>query len=129
MTMTGFIRRHLAPSAFFAVMALGALALACNVPVFRFALERWRPDVYRVTVLHRGPLSEVQRELIRPLEEAQHKLQANIAVRILGVNELEKQDDPDAVAWLQDQDWSGLKTGEPLLVVQYPEHLRIEVPA
>jgi hypothetical protein len=127
--MTGFIRRHLAPSAFLAVMALGVLVYACNVPVFRFALERWRPDVYRVTVLHRGPLSEAQRELIRPLEEAQHKLQANIAVRILGVNELENQDDPDAVAWLRDQDWSGLKTGEPLLVVQYPEHLRIEVPA
>ena len=32
-------------------------ARACNVPVFRYALERWPPAPYEVFVFHRGPLS------------------------------------------------------------------------
>lgn len=31
--------------------------LACDVPVFRYALERWQPDAYEVVVLHGAPLS------------------------------------------------------------------------
>ncbi len=30
---------------------------ACSVPVFRYALENWYADPYRVLVFHRGPLS------------------------------------------------------------------------
>ena len=33
-------------------------AQGCDVPVFRYALERWRSDVYIATVFHRGELSE-----------------------------------------------------------------------
>src|SRR4051812_35362696 len=128
MTLTGFSRRYLAATVLIAVLALGAIAYACNVPVFRFALERWRPDAYRLTVLHRGPLSQEHRELVRPLEEAQGKAQANIVVRVVDVVKLEKQDDPAGLAWLSDQDWSRLKAGESLLVVQYPEHLQIDIP-
>jgi len=32
-------------------------ATACNVPVFRYALERWPADYYEVVVFHRGPLT------------------------------------------------------------------------
>ncbi len=42
-----------------AVLVAGALAGpagACDIPVFRFALERWLPDPYEVVVFHRGPL-------------------------------------------------------------------------
>lgn len=31
-------------------------AQACNVPVFRYALERWRPDTYQVYLFRDGPL-------------------------------------------------------------------------
>jgi hypothetical protein len=34
-----------------------ASALACNVPVFRYALERWQNDLYHVVVFHKGELS------------------------------------------------------------------------
>jgi hypothetical protein len=34
-----------------------APARACNVPVFRYALERWPADPYEVVVIHRGPLA------------------------------------------------------------------------
>jgi hypothetical protein len=39
-------------------------ALACNVPVFRYALERWNPDAYEVHVFHQGPLTAEQRKLV-----------------------------------------------------------------
>lgn len=38
------------------VAALVASSLACTVPVFRYALERWAPDAYTATIFHRGPL-------------------------------------------------------------------------
>jgi len=43
----------------FAVAALlwATSASACNVPVFRYALERWQNDLYHVVVFHRGQLS------------------------------------------------------------------------
>jgi hypothetical protein len=39
-------------------LALGPALLACTVPVFRYALERWHPDAYRVLIFHRGTLAE-----------------------------------------------------------------------
>lgn len=36
---------------------------ACSVPVFRYALERWPVDAYRLVVFHEGDLSEAQQEL------------------------------------------------------------------
>ncbi|MEX0716872.1 MAG: hypothetical protein WD066_09805 [Planctomycetaceae bacterium] len=48
-----------------AVLLLGsALALACSVPVFRYALERWQADPYVLLVFHEGPLSPEQQALI-----------------------------------------------------------------
>ena len=102
------------------VLVFAAAADACNVPVFRFALERWRPDPYRVTVFHRGALSGADRELLAPLEEQQDKSQLNLAIRTLDVSELDEADQTlfaeHATATL------------PRLVVQYPAHLRIAEP-
>ncbi len=40
-----------------AVLAIGASAVpACDVPVFRYALERWPADAYEAVLYHRGPL-------------------------------------------------------------------------
>ncbi|MFM2004098.1 MAG: hypothetical protein RI963_3524, partial [Planctomycetota bacterium] len=35
-----------------AVLLFGSVAMACNIPVFRYALERWRPDACEVIVFH-----------------------------------------------------------------------------
>jgi len=46
------------------VLAVAVLSLmarpvaACRVPVFRYALERWPADMYRLVVFHRGPMTE-----------------------------------------------------------------------
>lgn len=40
---------------------------ACDVPVFRYALERWERDLYKVFILHRGDLNESQAKLAEDL--------------------------------------------------------------
>ncbi len=42
-------------------------AQACQVPVFRFALERWPADPYRVVVEHSAPLTDEQQRLVDSL--------------------------------------------------------------
>jgi len=43
------------------VLASGAV-LACSVPVFRYALERWEPSPYVLMVFHRGPMAPADKE-------------------------------------------------------------------
>ena len=43
-------------------------ARACSIPVFRYALERWRPDRYDVIVFHRGPFAPQDRAVVDGLE-------------------------------------------------------------
>lgn len=45
-------------------------ATACDVPVFRYALERWAAAPYEVVVLRRGPLSADEQRLVQGLENA-----------------------------------------------------------
>ena len=76
-----------------AFLAWSGTAFACNVPVFRYALERWQPDPYRATLFHRGPLSEAQHALLRPLEGASGKGFANVVLRLVDVDKFD--DDAD----------------------------------
>ncbi len=46
------------------------MAAACNIPVFRFALERWKPDECEAIVLYRGSLSPAQEAVVQQLETA-----------------------------------------------------------
>ena len=48
-------------------LALAVPAGACNVPVFRYALERWPPGVYEVVVFHRGALSPADKKVVDSL--------------------------------------------------------------
>lgn len=96
------------------------IAAACNVPVFRFALERWRSDPYRVTVFHEGPLSAADKAALTKLEEPQEKSQANLQVRTVDVAELEDADRELLKAAAGDK--------FPLLTVQYPAPLQMEAP-
>src|SRR5262245_47652816 len=64
-------RRKLAiPSCIAVVAHLLAVpaAPACNVPVFRYALEHWKPSPYLAHVFHRGPLTPAQLAALKKLE-------------------------------------------------------------
>jgi hypothetical protein len=45
-------------------------ARACSVPVFRYALERWKPDPYKGIYIYRGEISEQDRALLDQLNNA-----------------------------------------------------------
>ncbi len=45
-------------------------ATFCNIPVFRYALERWPAAPYDVYVVHRGPLTDEARAVLDVLRQA-----------------------------------------------------------
>ena len=53
-----------------AIVLFAAAAEACNIPVFRFALERWKPDSCEVVVFYNGALSAVDQTTVEELERA-----------------------------------------------------------
>lgn len=67
-----------------ALVLLPAAALACSVPVFRFALEQWRPDAYQVFIYHDQDLSAEQTQFIERLQrEGSASGGANLQVRLI----------------------------------------------
>ncbi len=59
-----------------------SLVSACSVPVFRYALERWRPDPYGVIVFHYGPLTQEEQTIAQQFSQdgLAGKLKANVQV-------------------------------------------------
>ncbi|HVE42325.1 MAG TPA: hypothetical protein VNM14_20745 [Planctomycetota bacterium] len=52
------------------VLSASALAPTCNIPVFRYALERWQAAPYDVVVFHRGPLGDEGKAALNVLRQA-----------------------------------------------------------
>lgn len=100
---------------------LSIAAHACNVPVFRFALERWRGDSYQAVLFHRGPLNENDRAIIAPWTEEPGESLVNVVCRAIDVDKLDEAGDRDLFESQQGVQF-------PWLVVRYPEHLHIETP-
>src|SRR5438046_1862906 len=66
-------------------VVLAALAqplVACNVPVFRYALERWPAEPFEVLVFFRGTLEATQKALIDSLEKSSQAQFANLDVTL-----------------------------------------------
>jgi hypothetical protein len=61
----------------------GGEARSCSIPVFRYALEQWKPSPYEVTVFHRGPLDSETSKLVRQLQAPDAR--ANMAVTVVDV--------------------------------------------
>lgn len=107
----------------FVFASFSAVAFACNVPVFRYALERWAADPYEIVVLHEGDLEPTQVEQLTRLREAGRQASGNLNC-LVKAHDVRDGDD----RFLQ-QLWKEEKTpdGNPLLVVLYPRNAR-EVP-
>jgi hypothetical protein len=89
---------------------------ACNVPVFRYAMERWPADPYEVLVLHRGPLTGADLDLVDKLQQFADdpRRPANFT---LHRRDLDKVKNREFLKQLEDHD----KPRLPWLVVLYPE--------
>lgn len=44
-------------------------AQSCSVPVFRYAIERWRPDAYKAIFIYRNEVGEKDRTLLEQLKQ------------------------------------------------------------
>jgi len=49
------------------LMLLASTAYACNIPVFRYALERWKAETCELLVFHDGPLDEKAKAFVDSL--------------------------------------------------------------
>ncbi|MEZ6129244.1 MAG: hypothetical protein R3C59_11220 [Planctomycetaceae bacterium] len=70
------------------VLVTASLAMACSVPVFRYALEHWRPDSYVAWVFHKGPLTEQQQAVADSLQPKANDgtAQVNMTVKTVDVS-------------------------------------------
>lgn len=93
--------------------------LACSVPVFRYALEKWPPDSYQAKLFHRGPLSPTQQALALDLsrEGLAGRLHANVSVETV---DLAQNPSADALELWQQVGTETL----PWLAVRYPAAAR-----
>ena len=58
------------PFAFLTGLVIIQQAWACQVPVFRYALERWQADDYHAVIIHQGTLDEEQKKALEIIDEA-----------------------------------------------------------
>ena len=99
-----------------------SVALACNVPVFRYALERWPADPYELVVLHKGKLSAEEVAAVDMLRKTDLRSDtpANFNVRTIEISASNDRLLEDI--WKKREGDSG-----PLLVTLYPRNAQ-EVP-
>ena len=51
------------------LLTAAVITEACQVPVFRYALERWQPDHYQLVIVHDGNLTSEEQANVTYLEE------------------------------------------------------------
>lgn len=104
------------------VRALGAIALlalvaltvqACNIPVFRYALERWRPDVSEFVVFHRGQLASDTAAQLDQFKERLSTVGANAQLVLVDLA------DEKSVVQPHRQLWDQLNLDKQLLQLPY----------
>ncbi len=99
-----------------------SVVIACNVPVFRYALERWPADLYEVVILYDGDLDQQQSEHVQALKELSRSSDghANFNLHTLAVDEIE--DEMLTKIWREQS-----SDGKPLMALLYPRNAQ-EVP-
>lgn len=120
--MRGIFHRVLRLAAWCVVPALWSWTLpACNVPVFRYALERWEADSFQIVVFHDQPLTAEQQELLSKLENRGGNAPANLAVN--SVNLAQAVPQPLQALWNAQEN-----PAPPWMVARHPKQTGIERP-
>lgn len=109
------IRDHIRPITVVVCMVIAANAIACSIPVFRYALENWQPDSYVAYVYHHGDLEVKHQGLIDELTPHgdDGSLIANVVVKTI---DLDATQDEFALKLLKENPSDSF----PYLVVQKP---------
>jgi hypothetical protein len=93
---------------------------ACNIPVFRYALDRWAADPYRLTLFHRGPLDSETQTAIAALEK-----QTEVEFPAFTLDRIDLATSPTKIKGLK---FPPADAELPWLVVRYPGISRINTP-
>lgn len=92
-----------------ALLTMIGTAVACQVPVFRYALERWSNDRYPVWVMHHGELSAQQ-------QQAVDLLRGDRGVNLKLINLIDTQETLAKEIWNRQG-----QQNQPLLVSFFPQ--------
>ena len=138
------------PCAFLIGLLIIQQAWACQVPVFRYALERWKADDYHAVTIHQGALNEEQKKALKVLEQAADPLfgnGANLSLRKIDLSSVSsveprwqsetstfKPDDPPRIALyyptstgIQEPLWTGeLTTANAQAIIDSPLRQKIK---
>ncbi len=70
------------------LVVTASLGIACSVPVFRYALEHWRPDPYVVVVFHSEDLTTDQQLFVDSMQPKNaHGISvANVRVKVVNID-------------------------------------------
>jgi hypothetical protein len=93
-------------------------AAGCNIPVFRYALDHWAADPYRLTLFHRGPLDAAARAALDELE-----MQAAADFPAVALDTVDLDEAPDGARGVP---LPPAGAALPYLVVRYPGASRID---
>jgi len=94
-------------------------AFACSVPVFRYALERWPADYYEAVLIHRGQLTENDKQLLNELRQEDSETEDLLNLRISEVDITGTTDEKVKSLLLTSEE---LPETLPVLVLWYPWH-------
>ena len=96
------------------LMAIG-ICMACSIPVFRYALERWPSDPYEVFVFYKGKLADSDEKLLTAVESRESGDDQYSNIRVTRVN-LEADIEEEL-----EQIWNSQKTDKlPWMTILYP---------
>lgn len=116
-------RHRYLPVVVAASLVLALPAHACNVPVFRYALERWAPDAYEAVLFHDGELTPELMELMRRLRPTDERGRPVTNLRLTAVDLRSTLDEATQSIWK-----SQFNATAPWLVVRYPKALMLDNP-
>lgn len=107
--------KHLRLIAAILALMVAAPLFACQIPVFRYALERWQADHYEIVIMHDAPMNAAELERLKQLTAGNFEspLAGNFDVTTLAADDIK-------APRLQHAWKSRSSTSEPLMVVQYP---------
>ncbi len=98
-----------------------AVAFACQVPVFRYALERWRPDAYELVVVHEGNFTAAQKVVLSYLEESLVGPDGPVVNLLFETLDLAKEGNASLERWQTIHTDANITAGSPSVHLFYPE--------
>ncbi len=93
-------------------------AFACSVPVFRYAMERWPADYYEAVLIHRGQLTEDDKQLLNELRQEDSETEDFLNLRILELDIATTTEEKVKSLLMSEE----LPETLPVLVLWYPWH-------